>query len=310
MKENTKSTDLLRELEPVVANELNRHDKAMKIWYPHNYVPWTDGKNFAYLDGEDWEITQSKLGKAARAAMYVNLLTEDNLPSYHREISTVFGRDSAWGTWVDRWTAEEGKHSIAMRDFLIVTRAIDPVNLEIARMQQVTGGYDSGNKTPLEAVAYVTMQELATRIAHRNTGLECKKDGDEIADRLLGRIAMDENLHMLFYRNIGTKAFEIDPNQMMKAVTKEIGSFQMPGSATIPEFWENANIIADAEIYDMNLHVNKVVKPILDHWKVFDREDISGEGSAARDKLAKIVAKLESISESIINQKNSQRIDT
>lgn len=43
----------------------------------------------------------------------VNLLTEDNLPSYHREIATRFGRDGAWGTWVGQWTAEEGRHSIS-----------------------------------------------------------------------------------------------------------------------------------------------------------------------------------------------------
>ena len=33
----------------------------------------------------------------ARTALIVNLLTEDNLPSYHHEIATLFGRDGAWG---------------------------------------------------------------------------------------------------------------------------------------------------------------------------------------------------------------------
>lgn len=307
MAKNIESTEILRELEPVVANELNRHEKMYKNWHPHDYVPWSDGKNFAYLGGQDWELTQSKLGKAARAAMYVNLLTEDNLPSYHREIATLFGTESAWGAWTHRWTAEEGKHSIAMRDFLIVTRAIDPVELEQARMQQVTGGYESGDKTPLEAVAYVTIQELATRIAHRNTGLESKKDGDELANRLLGRIAMDENLHMLFYRNIGTAAFEVAPNEMMQALTKEVGGFQMPGAATIPEFWANAEIIANAKIYDMHIHTEKIVKPVLEHWKVFDREDLSGDGAAARDKLGRIVAKLESISQKIAEKNDPKK---
>ncbi len=307
MAKNIESTEILRELEPVVANELNRHEKMYKNWHPHDYVPWSDGKNFAYLGGQDWELTQSKLGKAARAAMYVNLLTEDNLPSYHREIATLFGTESAWGAWTHRWTAEEGKHSIAMRDFLIVTRAIDPVELEQARMQQVTGGYESGDKTPLEAVAYVTIQELATRIAHRNTGLESKMDGDELANRLLGRIAMDENLHMLFYRNIGTAAFEVAPNEMMQALTKEVGGFQMPGAATIPEFWANAEIIANAKIYDMHIHTEKIVKPVLEHWKVFDREDLSGDGAAARDKLGRIVAKLESISQKIAEKNDPKK---
>ena len=44
--------------------------------------------------------------------MITNLLTEDNLPSYHREIAENFSQDGAWGTWVGRWTAEENRHGI------------------------------------------------------------------------------------------------------------------------------------------------------------------------------------------------------
>ena len=120
--------------------------------------------------GEDWSPEQSRLDDTAKAAMFVNLLTEDNLPSYHREIATRFGRDGAWGTWVGRWTAEENRHGVALRDYLVVTRGVDPVELERARMAYMTLGYDSGDKTPLEAVAYVSFQELATRVSHRNTG--------------------------------------------------------------------------------------------------------------------------------------------
>ena len=49
-------------------------------------------------------------GEVARTALVVNLLTEDNLPSYHRDIYESFGTDGAWGTWISRWTAEEGRH--------------------------------------------------------------------------------------------------------------------------------------------------------------------------------------------------------
>ena len=285
------TTWILKELEPVVASELNRHESMYKNWQPHEYVPWSVGRNYYALGGEDWEPEQSKLGKAARAAMYVNLLTEDNLPSYHREISTVFGRDSAWGAWVDRWTAEENKHGISMRDYLVVTRAIDPVELENARMEQVTSHYKSGDKTPLEAVAYVTMQELATRIAHRNTGLESKKDGDVLADRLLNRIAKDENLHMIFYRNIGKAALEVAPNEMMKAITKEIDEFVMPGAASIPNFGRKALQIADAGIYDLQMHLDDVVLPVLKQWNIWDRTDLSGDGAEARDRLRKVLDK-------------------
>ena len=162
--------DLLRELEPVVAENLDRHLGLAKEWHPHDYVPWSRGRDFAFLGGEDWRPEDSALDPVAKTAMVVNLLTEDNLPSYHREIATRFGRDGAWGQWVGRWTAEEGRHGIALRDYLVVTRGVDPVELERARMAQMTTGYDSGDKTPLQALAYVSFQELATRVSHRNTG--------------------------------------------------------------------------------------------------------------------------------------------
>ena len=53
-----------------------------------------------------------------RSALLVNLLTEDNLPHYFRAIDQIFGADGPWGEWSRRWTAEEGRHSIVIRDYL------------------------------------------------------------------------------------------------------------------------------------------------------------------------------------------------
>ena len=82
---------LLEELEPAVAKELDRHLAIAKEWMPHEYVPWTEGRNFpgVFEDGVPWDVTQSKVSDTARTALVVNLLTEDNLPSYHREIYRV-----------------------------------------------------------------------------------------------------------------------------------------------------------------------------------------------------------------------------
>ena len=131
---------LLEELEPAVAKELDRHLNIAKEWMPHEYVPWTEGMNFAgvFEDGVPWDVTQSKVSETARTALVVNLLTEDNLPTYHRLVYRTFaGGDGAWINWVKRWTAEEGRHAIALRDYLTVTRNIDPVALERSRMRQV-----------------------------------------------------------------------------------------------------------------------------------------------------------------------------
>jgi acyl-[acyl-carrier-protein] desaturase len=275
---------LLHELEPMVAKELDRHLAIAKEWMPHEYIPWTEGSNFdGPLGGEPWDVSQSKVSETARTALVVNLLTEDNLPSYHREIYQSFGPDGAWGTWIGRWTAEEGRHGIAIRDYLLTTRAVDPAALERERMVHMTQGFQSSYELDmLHTVAYVSFQELATRISHRNTG---KFTEDPFCEQLLARIAVDENLHMVFYRNLLAAALEIAPDQTMQAVWDVVESFQMPGS-TIEGFTRRSLQIALAGIYDLRIHRDEVLNPVLRHWKLFEIESLSAEGEQAREKLA------------------------
>ena len=129
---------MLALLEPTMLRGLERHLSAATEWFPHEYVPYEVGRN--YVD-EPWEETDSALGIVSRTALEVNLLTEDNLPYYHLALWEIFGRGGVWGEWVRRWTAEEGRHAIVLRDYLTVTRGADPVALERGRMDQVSRGY-------------------------------------------------------------------------------------------------------------------------------------------------------------------------
>jgi acyl-[acyl-carrier-protein] desaturase len=294
---------LLHELEPVVAQNLDRHLGLAKEWHPHDYVPWSQGRDFAFLGGEDWRPEDSPLDPVAKTAMTVNLLTEDNLPSYHREIATRFGRDGAWGQWVGRWTAEEGRHGIALRDYLVVTRGVDPVELERLRMLHMSVGYDSGDKTALEAVAYVSFQELATRVSHRNTGMAT---GCPLAEQLLARIATDENLHMVFYRNLVAAALDRAPDATMQAIRDEVVGFQMPG-AGMPGFARNSVTIAKAGIYDLRLHHDEVISPVLRFWKVFSRDDFGPKGEQAREELAAFMSELDDQATRFVEKRDRQQ---
>jgi acyl-[acyl-carrier-protein] desaturase len=177
------------------------------------------------------------------------------------------------------------------------------VELERARMAYMTLGYDSGDKTPLEAVAYVSFQELATRVSHRNTGRACM---DPIADQLLARISTDENLHMVFYRNLVQAAFDINPDEMMKAVATEVMNFEMPG-ANMANFRKNSTIIAKAGIYDLRLHHDEVVSPILRFWKVFDRTDFGPVGEKAREELAQFLVGLDAQATKFVESRERMR---
>jgi acyl-[acyl-carrier-protein] desaturase len=294
------NVDLLVELEPVVTANLDRHLDAAKEWMPHEYVPWEVGRNFV---DEPWEPGQSSLSRVAQIAFEVNLLTEDNLPSYHFEIASRFGRDGAWGTWVHQWTAEEGRHAMCMRDYLLVTRAVDPVQLERDRMAQMRTGYDAGPKTPVEVLAYVSFQELATRIAHRNTG---RYVDEPVADKLLARVAADENLHMIFYRDLVRAALQISPDETVQAIAKEAMGFEMPGTG-IRDFNRRAVQIAKAGIYDLRIHHDEVLHPLLRAWKFFDLEGLGAEAEQARESLAEFLRDVDAMA-SAATEKREQAL--
>ena len=130
---------LIAELEPTVEQALERHLAGAKEWFPHELVPWSRARDF--VADEAWDPREVDLDPAVRSSLLVNLLTEDNLPHYFETIDGMFGHAGTWGEWTRRWTAEEGRHSIVIRDYLTVTRAVDPVALERGRMHQVCYGF-------------------------------------------------------------------------------------------------------------------------------------------------------------------------
>jgi acyl-[acyl-carrier protein] desaturase len=276
--------ELLAALEPVAATLLDRHLGTSREWFPHELIPYERGRaaaDRAWSPG-DADLAGATPDAAVRTALYVNLLTEDNLPYYFRDVERMFGTDGAWGTWARRWTAEEGRHSMAIYGYLMVTRAVDPVALERGRMSQVSTGEAPAPATAREGFVYLALQELATRISHRNTG---RRIGDPVGYELMARVAADENLHYLFYRDLASAAFAIDPSGMVLAAEHEVRAFAMPGTG-IPDFDRHAAAMSRAGIYDLAIHHAQILVPVvLNHWRVAEVTDLAPEAEAARDRL-------------------------
>ena len=285
---------LLREIEPVAGELLNRHLGVAKEWFPHEMVPYSRGKDF--VAGAQWDkndadfgLVSNEMSDAVRASLYVNLLTEDNLPYYFRDIDQLFGNDGAYGEWGRNWTAEEGRHSIVIRDYLTVTRMIDPVALERARMQQVRTGQVPAPLDIYEALAYLSMQELATRIAHRNTG---KMMNDEVGEAIMSRVGNDENLHYLFYRDLATAAIAVDSSNMVIGIERAVRTFAMPGTG-ITDFDRLSREIARVGIYDLAIHHEQILVPVvMRHWKLEQLTGLTDEAEKAREALFKRIERI------------------
>ncbi len=276
---------LLSELEPEAERLLNRHLESAEDWYPHDYVPWDRAQN---LLTEGFSYGESALAPGVRSALLVNLLTEDNLPWYTRTISRMFGGESAWGVWAQRWTAEEGRHAIVMRDYITVSGLVEPRELEDGRMAQVSSAIVPEPESAADGMCYVAVQELATRISHRNTGTMLDKTGYDV----MMKLSTDENRHHLFYRDLVSKLIELDPSLAVEALERQIVNFAMPGVG-IPGFAEHSKAIAQAGIYDFAIHHERIIVPlVLRQWAVDKIEGLSASAEKARDNLMRHIERV------------------
>ena len=66
-------------------------------------------------------------------------------------------------------------------------------------------------------------------------------------------------------------------------------------------------LIAKAGIYDLRLHHDDVIMPILRHWDVFDRTNLGEVGEQARDELAAFLEGLDTQAARFVERRAEQR---
>ncbi|WP_216914296.1 acyl-ACP desaturase [Nocardia noduli] len=273
--------ELLDSLALEVELNLRRHIEVADGWQPHDYVPFSEGQNFRFLGGTDWEPGQSELSEVAKLALTVSVLVADNLPSYHREIGKYL-RTGAWWRWVGRWTAEENRHEIMIRNYLMVTRAVDPVQLERSRMEHMTKGFRRPALHLLDVLATCALEETASAVRHRNIAALGE---NEIVTAMAERIALDDELQARFFADLVAAGFDIAPDQTMRAVADSVAAFTVP-SVTLPDGRSSDELLAEAGVYDPAQEPTLVFAPLLARWNVFERTDLGAEGEQARTDIA------------------------
>ncbi|MFI5777992.1 acyl-ACP desaturase [Nocardia sp. NPDC051570] len=275
--------ELLEKLADEVELNLGRHIAAAAGWQPHDYVPWDDGRNFAFLGGTDWEPGQSELGEVAKLALTVSVLIADNLPSYHRELGKYL-RIGPWWRWVGRWTAEENRHEIMIRNYLMVTRSVDPVELERTRMAHMTTGFRRPAMHLLDVLAACAFEESAAAIRHRNTAALAE---NPLVTTIAERLAADDELQSVFFANLVAAALDLAPDQAARAIADRIADFRVP-EVTLADGRNSTDVLAEAGIYDPRREGELVFAPLLERWNIFSRTDFGEAGESARAELARL----------------------
>jgi acyl-[acyl-carrier-protein] desaturase len=97
---------------------------------------------------------------------------------------------------------------------------------------------------------------------------------------------------MVFYRNLLAAAFELAPDDAMMAVRDVVTTFKMPGHG-IENFARKSVQIAMAGVYDLRIHHDEVVIPVLRAVKALDVPGLTGDGEKAREDLVAHLAELD-----------------
>src|SRR5882757_5857229 len=260
---------LILELEPVVDENLVRHLATEELWYAHDYVPFEQGENFAFLGGKDWDSSSVTLPKHVTDALEILLITKDNLAGYHRELVEHFILDDRWGRWIGRWTAEEHLHAVALRNYLVVTREIDPAANEDVRVAHVMKGYRADNYSQIETLAYMALLERAHAVFCRNLQAQIE---EPVLQALVGRIARDEERHEEFFANLVAYLVAHDRDETVAAIAKRAAGFE-PIGADIEAYQDKVQVVAESGIFDQAA-LKKVLADRITAWGVDEHPDL------------------------------------
>ncbi|OBK20313.1 acyl-ACP desaturase [Mycobacterium asiaticum] len=256
---------LTLELEPVVEANMARHLATEDIWYAHDYVPFDRGENFAFLGGRDWDPSQATLPRSITDACEILLLLKDNLAAHHREFVEHFILEDYWGRWLGRWTGEEHLHAIALREYLVVTREVDPTANEEARVRYVMKGYRAEEYSQIETLAYMAFSERAHATFCHNLAAQIE---EPILAGLIDRIARDEARHEEFFHNLVAHLLGYARDETIGAIAARAAELKVLG-ADIEGYEDKLQNVADAGIFD-EAQLQQVISERITAWGLAD----------------------------------------
>lgn len=288
--------EVLKDLESRVMELMEAHEAKRVLWYPSDLVGPPPGED---PDRHIEELRRRATGipDPARAALALNLLTEEGLPHFHRLLAVYLGNDSYWQQWNNLWTAEEDRHGAVLRDYVRDARVIDQRRLEEMQFSYLRSGFQPAwDKDPYRVFAYTTLQERATQQSHFETG-KLIGNYEPLLAEVLTCVATDEARHFSFYRTIFEEILRRDPDQALVSAAQILPSIEMPG-ASMPRFREIADVIRRAGIYGPRDYL-RIVQEQIRYWKIDALNGLNELGRSAQERILGVPDRLQRIAEYI-----------
>jgi acyl-[acyl-carrier-protein] desaturase len=186
--------EVLRDLEEPVRELRENHERKRELWFPSDLLaPEPEGCPEDFV--RRLRDQADGIPDPIRAALALNMLTEEGLPHFHRLLAVYLGDDSHWRAWNNLWTAEEDRHGQVLHDYCRDTRLFDQRKIEEMQFEYLRRGFHpEWDKDPYRVFAYTTVQERATQFSHAETGRIVGEYEPRLAE-VLSHVAKDEARH-------------------------------------------------------------------------------------------------------------------
>jgi acyl-[acyl-carrier-protein] desaturase len=288
--------EVLKDLEGRVRELMEAHERKRDVWFPSDLLEAAPDTSPAKFQAE-LRAQAEGIPDPVRAALALNMLTEEGLPHFHRLLAVYLGDESYWRNWNNLWTAEEDRHGQVLHDYARDTRLFDQRKIEEMQFEYLRAGFHPDwDRDPYRVFAYTTVQERATQFSHSETGRIVSEYEPRLGE-VLSHVAKDEARHYAFYRTVFEEILKRDPDQALHSASFILPAIDMPG-VTMPGFRDLADVIRRAGIYGPRDYL-RIVQEQIRYWKIESLQGLGELGRMAQDKIMGIPSRLKRIAEHI-----------
>ncbi|HKB38591.1 MAG TPA: acyl-ACP desaturase [Gemmataceae bacterium] len=237
-------------------------------------------RRWSLVDDIPWHQVNRAVDPAVADVIESFCAVEMYLPDYVAKALPLIRASKGWAWFHVNWGYEESKHSLALGDWLLKSGARTDEQMADLEHQTFQHEWHLPHDSAHGMLIYAMTQELATWIHYRNLRQRVEVHGDPALSRLLGLISADERSHHVFYRSAVQLFLELDRRETVEQLRRVLLTFAMPAMHLLADSRKRVQAIRELEIFDEDVFLHEVYRPILDVLGVDHRE--LRQGPAAR----------------------------